>query len=227
MKYLEGTPSLTVVQQQWAEAHGLQSLLFALYTELVSIHTALAGHTSSSNTSKHIKETIARQEQATMFIQSLYSMTTTKSVQYSTIHPEQLFEKLALYAFTTTHTYETTLVSTDLSIFLECVSNLLGVITQYKKFVLAYRKRGDYVVIRMSHGQDVTHIDTASFINAFSLNHTTIKTLNLKQHVLLYTLCILKTLEISIKIKSFRNKLALYIYVPSARQLKVFDKVQS
>jgi len=240
MKQMDGIVDIKLVQQRWNNVFGLQSIIFALKTELISIQLASHGyleeiaHTSRNKHAKIIQELnklYNKQKRIASLLDDLYILTSQTSSYVKNIHPEELFDEVRIiqprFRFSTTHTYQTSLVSVDKQIFCNTVAILLHVLNVSKKLSINYRKRGEHIVIRLqSQASSKLSEHKQQLIKNFSLQPRQQKRLNLDDLVIAYCLNLLEAIEVRVTTKCIDTQMSLFFSTPSARQLAVFEDTE-
>ncbi len=210
-----------------------RAILFAVYSSISTMQKSSLGYLeelnfkSQSNNQKIKKSLLsinALEEKNVHLLGLLAKLLGNKKHKVSAIHPEYLFEKISQIndqiKFSMPTTYQKSIISIDETIFCESLNLLLTCISKAKRLNLKFRKRDNYLVIKISANQsNWINLDLIDFKPNTKIQYG----LTLEQLVTTYSINMLKTISVTTYFRHLEGKYSLNLKLPSASQLNVFE----
>ncbi len=238
MKILEGINSIDAVKKEWSAQNGLTFTLFGITKNINNSERAMLGYLEELNLKANSKQrSIIGQltrltknyHQTVVLLDSLQILTGLEESASKSFYFKQLVEEIYKnfegVKFNMNSINDKILIYTQLGALAQTLGVLLTAFTTTKRLTLGFRKSARYGVITIrapKHSwleKDIFHV----FSNSTKYLGP-IKNMNLDLIVCGYVVAILQCLNVTITTKLVQNQQFLYIHVPLARQLNVFDE---
>lgn len=238
MKSLEGINSIDAVKKEWGAQNGLTSTLFGITKNINNSERAMLGYLeelSHKATSK--QRPIIRQltrlnrkyHHTVVLLESLQILTGLEERASKSFYFQQLVGEMCKnfedFKFSLSSVNDKILIYAQFVALAQTLGVLLTAFTTTKRLTLGFRKSASFGVITIrSPKNSWLEKDVYYALSNPAKYLGPIKSMNLDFIVCGYAVAILQSLNVTITTKLVQNQQFLYIHVPLARQLNVFDE---
>ncbi len=227
------------VHMAWCSQVGLRTMLFVLAGVVNSSQHTIEGYLEElTSTPKNQQLPILLQMQKANqrnsvladHIKKLYLLSGLKESLSKNVHIEELLthinEQFVEINLSISGTYRSSLVTLENDAFVTALGILISIATTRKKISTHFRKRGGIGVLEL-HTPKPTWIKPAPVLMIRNFDYMKLpnKSMELHDLIIWYALAVLQSLSVGVKIRKHHGAQRVYVTIPLARQLNVFDTV--